>query len=71
MPAAPRTTPVATSTSPARVLMAPDANFFPTMLGLPGTAWDDGTLLINEDSGEAYFWNALSANPTMKWEPIT
>lgn len=47
----------------ARALIAPDS--FP-FLGLPGTDYQDGTILLNEDSGEAYFWNAHNN----KWEPL-
>jgi len=61
-------TPQPLSTDPAIILRAPDS--FP-FVGLPGTGWDDGTLLLNDDSGELYFWNAQSANPTMKWEPLS
>jgi hypothetical protein len=63
-----QTTPTPASTAPARILKAPDS--FP-FVGLPGTGWEDGTLLLNEGSGEVYFWNANSTNPTMKWEPLS
>jgi len=71
-------TPQPLSTAPARLLQASDSYPF---VGLPGTAWEDGTLLVNEDSGELYFWNVNSPgrpitlggppDPSNKWEPCT
>ena len=72
-------TPQPLSTAPARLLQAPDSYPF---VGLPGTAWEDGTLLVNQDSGELYFWNVNSAgnstttpggppDPNNKWDPLS
>lgn len=35
----------------------------------PSGSFADGTLLMNEDSNELYFWNA-NATPAPKWEPL-
>lgn len=49
----------------ARVLLHPDE--FP-FVG-PAGPHEDGTIVVNEESGETYFWN-VQATPAPKWEAL-